>query len=207
MSEVTSGDIAFGAIVLSIFVPTMMVVGYLIVRFQHARQARAWRPLLAIVQGAVQPIVGGGTEGRMRGRYKGFDLIASMAPLLESSSDASSNEFSVTLLGVPGGRDWQLAYVTSLWPLRKGPDVRIVSPDAGLCERLETAGLIAAIARLNVLPDTPDPPVSYSASRRQLTLQVETGTDWIPSEARFVTMLDTLIEVVALNRAANPPVA
>lgn len=204
MSDVTSGDIAFGAIVLSIFVPTMMVVGYLIVRFQHARQARAWRPLLGIVQGVVQPIVGGGTEGQMRGRYKGFDLVASMTPLM-TSSDASSNEFSVTFLGVAGAQDWELAYVTRLRSLGKGPDVRIASQDAGLSARLEAAGLVAAVQRLGVLPDTPDPPVHYSSSRRQLTLQIETGTDWIPGEAQFVAMLDTLTVVAVMNARVNPP--
>jgi hypothetical protein len=197
-------DFVFGAALVAVFVAFAIVLGYFITRFQQARYARAWKPLLDLVDGAVQPSSGGGADSPMRGTYKGYQIIGSIAPGASKGEDSRYNHFMVGITALPGARDWRLAYVHRLWPLGSASSWRIESKDEALRGRLEAAEVAGIIEQLGILPEAPDPPVSYSATGRSLLIQCDAGPDWIPSREYFVQLLETLIVLAKINAAVNP---
>ena len=200
-------DTVFGALILAAVMPFIFAAGYLIVHFQHWRHARAWKPLLPTVQGTVAPIVGGGAESRLRGRYQGYDIMASMVPKLNSES---FNEFSVAIVGIPGASDWTVTgssrSLRDLWPGAARP-LRVESSDEGLCARLEIEGVVAIAEGLGLTADDPNPPVQYAGRSKSLTIQCTLGDTWVPSEPHFIELLDALVRLVHINNRVNPPAA
>lgn len=198
-------DFVFGALLVALFVVFAVVAGYLITRFQQARYARAWKPLLDVVDGTVQPSTGGGANSPMRGTYKGYHIAGSMAPGASKGEDSRYNHFMLGITALPGARDWKLAYVHRFWPLGSAPTWRIESKDEALGGHLEAAGVARIIEQLGILPEAPDPPVSYSASAGSLLIQCDAGRDWIPSREYFVQLLETLVVLAKINAEVNPP--
>lgn len=73
-------------------------------------------------------------------------------------------------------------------------------------ERLEAAGVAGIIEQLGILPDEPNPPVSYSARGGDLLIQCDVGSgNWVPSKEWFVTLLDTLTVLAKINAEVNAP--
>ena len=201
-------DLTLGVILLVVGLPAIIGLGYVIVRFQHWRHARAWKPLLATVQGRVQPIVGGGAESRMRGRYQGYDIVAGMTPKVSSDE---CNEFSVAIVGVAGASDWTVTgssrSLRDLWPGAASPPLRVESSDEGLRARLEIEGVVSLAEQMGVTSDDPDPPVRYACSSQSLTIQCVLGNTWVPSEGEFIEMLDCLVHLARINNRVNSPLA
>lgn len=193
-------------LLLALFIAGAMILGYLITRFKHARHARAWRPLLEVVQGEVRPWTGGGADCPMRGAYKGFAIVGTIIPEASSGEDSRYNHFMTGISGLKGAADWKLAYVHKLWPLGSAPAWRIESKDEALCARLDAADLAGIIEQLGILPDAPDPPVSFSVQRGVLCIQCDAGSDWVPSKEFFVKLLETLIVLARINAEVNAPV-
>jgi hypothetical protein len=188
---------------LAIFLVFVFALGYLIVRIKQARLARAWRPLLPIVQGRVIPSSGGGADSPMRGTYKGYSVYATMIPDASDGEDSRYNHFAVGLTGLAGREDWKVAYVHHLWPLTSPPTWQLECKDPATLARLQAAGVMKIIEDLVALPDAPDPPLSYAAARGNLLIQTVAGPGWIPTEARFIELLEGLITLARINAEAN----
>jgi hypothetical protein len=191
--------------IFTVFMVFVFALGYAIVKVKQIRYARAWRPLLHVVQGQVMGSSGGGADSPMRGTYKGYQVYGTMVPDASDGEDSRSNHFAVGFTGLPGRADWKLAYVQRLWPLAAPPIWRLESSDAALCARLEAAGVVAIAEGLLALPDAPDPPVSYSQARGNLLLQTVAWPGWVPDEPRFIELLEALIRLARINAEVNVP--
>lgn len=201
----SSGVDPLSVVYAVIFVLFAIALGYVIVRVKQARFARAWRPLLHVVQGRVIRSSGGGADSPMRGTYKGYSVYGTMVPDASDGEDSRSNHFAVGFTGLPGQADWKLAYVQRLWPLAAKPTWRLESKDPALCARLEAAGVVAIAESLLALPDAPEPPVSYTQARGNLLLQTVAWPGWVPDEQRFVDLLEALVGLARINAEVNAP--
>lgn len=203
MSGTASPTVVFDVMVLVVFVAFVIALGFLIVKFRQARYARAWKPLLGVVQGVVLPSTGGGADSRIRGSYKGHDIFAAMAPQASKGEDSRYNHFEVGIIGLQGALDWKIAHVRRLLPSGSTPDRRLETKDEALRSRLEAAGIVRIVEALGIMPDAPDPPASYSMAQGILRIQCDCGPEWIPSEAFFVEMIETLIALARINAECN----
>lgn len=188
--DASRGELGFGIAALVAALPVLVAGAYAVHRVKNARFARAWRPLVPVIEDAAVTGDGGGAATSwLTGRYRGHVVHASMSPDLESATGSThlTNHFAVALQDVPGRHDWSV----------RGADGAVRGADAALEARLRDAGVGAVASRLG------DAEVRYDARARTLTLREEIAARWTPPPARFREELDVLVALATLGREAN----
>ena len=212
--DASPGTVAFGLGVLAVALPLFWAVGRLAARVQHARFARAWAPLVPLVDDGTLHVDTTGSSSSLTGRYRGAGVHATMAlkvtpdwgrrrEVLPNDVGVPRNGFLVALGGVAGGGDWWVTYPDRATRLARalGTDAYAVrADDPALVARLEGAGVVALAARL-----APALWLRYSAAAGTLTLREEVQPRWVPRPERFQAALDVLTTLAALNASVNPP--
>ena len=203
------GDIAFGAVVLVIFLALVAGAGVLLYRFKYARYRRDWAPLVPVISGRVRGDGGGAARSWLRGAYRGHEVEASMAPQAGAVGGVGSvttgiahNAFEIMLGDGPGRHGWRL-----LGP-RPGADTwQLEADDESLRQRLQDSDLIAAVGALGwpsqAVTAVGLPVLRFDPGHRLLHYREDAGPVTVPSAQRFQQELDTLVEVAALNATVN----
>lgn len=209
----TSSDTILGILVLSVFLPSIMAIGYAIYRFKNARMTSAWQPLLVLFEDVQTAGDGGGAAASfLRGRYRGRSFQAIMSPGVEvgHSSDGGGprfNLFELALLDVPGSRNWSVNLhegrtrgTEASWTL--GAD------DPWLATALSDAGALATVAAL-VRPDYTlarhGPVLSYRSRDARLVLHADADDGYAPPAEWVRRALDGLLRLAEINSRLNPP--
>ena len=206
--DASPGTIAFGVAGLAVALPVFWAVGRLVARVRNARFARAWAPLLPLVDGTLG-FDTTGSSSALTGRYRGAGVQATMAPkvppdwglgrtVLGAHVGVHRNGFLLTLRGIAGHSDWWVTYPDRV-PLLGSDAYAVHADDPALVARLERAGVVALAERLE-----PALWIRYSAAAATLTLREDVEPRWVPRPERFQAALDVLTTLAALNAAVNP---
>lgn len=198
MSPATS-DFIFGAVVLAIFLVFVFVLGWLISKFKNARFAKAWVPLLPIINGTITDDGGGAATSWLTGTYQGRRVRASMTPernRYSGESDPKYNHFDVALLDVPGRQDWRVMYKTPVLGFGEY-GWRIQTQDKTLEARLQAAGVLQQVAQLQC------DALEYKTKAQTLTYEQDLTPQWVPTPERFRADLELLILLAQVNEQVN----
>lgn len=198
MSQETS-DFIFGAVVLVIFLIFVFVLGWFLNKFKNARFARAWRPLIPIINGKITEDGGGATTSWLSGTYRGWKVQASMIPHRNQYSGESGhyyNHFDVALLEIPGQHDWSLEYQTPLFGVR-GADWQIETEDPALAARLQNANLVSILAGMG------HPKITYQKRAQMLQYEADITPLEVPPPAMFQRQIEVLIRLAQVNEEVN----
>lgn len=209
-ADASPGTIAFGVGVLAVALPVFWAVGRLAGRVRNARFARAWAPLVPVVDGTLA-FDRTGSSSSLTGRYRGAGVHATMAlgvtsdwgrgrTVIDGDVGPRGNAFLLTLRGVAGRGDWSVIYPDRV-PLLGSDAYAVRADDPALVARLERAGVVALAERLE-----PALWIRYAAAAGTLTLREEVQPRWVPRPERFEAALDVLTALAALNATVNPSV-
>ena len=185
--DVPTEDLIAGSIILAVFLVCVYAAGCALSRVRNQRFARAWAPLVPVINGKITQDGGGAATSWLTGTWSGRQVCATMVPNRNRYSGETGfrfNYFDVTLLDVPGKLDWSL-------------DQQLVSTDDLLRRRLRDAGVATILTRLGTAE------VTYSAKRQTLTIIQESGSKWVPSVDHFRAQLNVLLDLAAVNAALN----
>jgi hypothetical protein len=207
MSQETS-DLILGAVGLVIFLVFVFAAGLLLSKYKNARFAKAWSPLVPLVNGTVTGDGGGAATSWLTGVYRGAQMRASMSPDRNTSSEGGGtkyNYFDVTLLDVPGARDWAVIYDTPILGFGK-KGWRVKAEDAALEEDLLRSGVVEMVARFGV-PHLPAsfglPAVEYRRRERTLRYSADVTPQWAPTPEHFRAQLELLLRLAEVNKEVN----
>lgn len=198
MSQETQ-DILFGVAVLIPFLVLVFALGFIINRFKNRRFARAWAPLVPVINGTITHDGGGATTSWLTGTWQGRRVRASMTPdrnRYSGETGSRYNSYEIAVLDVAGGKDWSIECKTLVLGFGK-EGWHIETPDEALAERLRAAGAIALVERLGM------PTVRYSAREKALLFEEDAGPVWVPAPARFQEELDILLQLAEVNERVN----
>lgn len=176
-------DTLLGIAVLALFVPAVIVLGWVIYRVRDARLQRAWRPLLPLFDGARVGGDGGGAAASfLGGRYRGRRVEATMFPRVAAHDDSDGggpylNLFQLSLPDVAGSADWRVVLPTD-WLGRPVGGWQLESPSAALGDALQRAGVLETLQAL-VPPDATmarhGPALAFRSRESRLVLRCEVG--------------------------------
>lgn len=199
MSQETQ-DILFGIAVLIPFLVLVFAIGFLINKFKNRRFARAWAPLVPMINGTITHDGGGAATSWLTGTWRGRRVSASMTPdrnMYSGESGSRYNSFEIAVLDLAGGQDWSIEHKTPI--LGFGQEGwHIETADRALAERLRAAGAIALVERLGM------PTLRYTARGRTLLFSEDAGPVWVPAPARFQEELEILLQLAEVNERVNP---
>jgi hypothetical protein len=197
--EVATGDIVFGAIILVVLLICALVVGRFISGIKNKRFAKAWAPLVPLINGKVSYDGGGAATSWLSGTYRGKRVQASMIPnrnLYTEESGSRYNYFDVALVDIPGQQDWQISYKTAV--LGIGRTGWQMVPDAPIFEaRLQDANIMATLAHLG------NPTIEYSARGRRLRYSADVTPRWAPPPEKFQAVLEILLQLATIHDEMN----
>lgn len=201
-----------GVLILAVFIPAIIAMGYAIYRFKNARLTRAWRPLLDLFEGAQTAGDGGGAAASfLRGRYRGHQFDAVMYPgvAVYASGDGGEprfNLFELTLKDVHGAHDWKV----QLHESRSRGESATWTLDGSapaLSAALEEAGALALVSAL-VVPDYTlahnGPVLAYRSKSSRLVLRADAHEAYAPSADWVRRALDAMLRLAEINTRTNP---
>lgn len=197
--DVPPGDMLFGSVVLAIFLVFVFLLGMFISRFKNARFAKAWTPLMPMIDGKPVGDGGGAATSWLTGSYRGRRVVASMVPDRNRYSGESGhryNYFEVALLDVPGRQDWKIEYQTAILGFGQ-TGWRVVTQDKALEDRLNASGILATIGNSGAEE------VLYSAREKKLIFAEDVTPRWIPTPERFQQELELLLALGKVNEEVN----
>lgn len=197
-STPSEGVTATGVVAVAVFLVIVFALGFAISRVHRIRHQRAWRPVLALVDGRVEPGVNPNTSV-LRGTYRGHPLVATALPgsPLGPATDETVryNRFVLRLFGLDGAASWQVM------PHRHGWQIQ--TPDPELAARLGAAGLARMAADLRLPHDDPLPGISFDAAGHHVELNADAGPGAVPSPAELEALLAAVLAIAALNSSTN----
>ena len=185
--EVSTQDIVIGAVVLVIVLICAYWVGGLLSRWKNARFARAWAPLVPVINGTITNDGGGAATSWLTGMYAGHQVRASITPDRNRYSEQTGpryNYFDVALLDVQGRQDWSIR------------SKNIVADDV-LEERLRESGIVAMLTSIG------SPEARYNARQQTLQISLEVTSGWAPMPESFQAYLNLLLRLSEINAAVN----
>jgi hypothetical protein len=197
-----SPDMVVGSVGLVLFLVFCFAAGKVLNSFKNARFAKAWSPLVPLINGTVINDGGGAATSWLTGTYQGRKVQASMIPGRNRYSGESGfkyNHFDVELLEVPGGQDWKIVHETK-FPSFGEASWHIETADAALKQRLEASGVIPMLESFG------SPTVEYRRRQGRLSFSEDAGPSWIPTPERFEAELAFLLRRARLNDEVNPAV-
>jgi hypothetical protein len=197
--DIPASDFILGTVGLVLFLIFAFAAGWVLSRFKNARFARAWTPLVPVIQGTVTHDGGGAATSWLTGTYRGRSVRAEMVPdrnLYPGESNARYNYFGITLLDVPGKQDWRVAYQTSFLGMGQA-GWQVTAKDPALQERLRARGVVDAVVQLG------GQTLTYTAREGTLQYGEDAGPAWVPSPERFRQELDALLLLAAVNAEVN----
>jgi hypothetical protein len=197
--EVATGDIVFGAIILVGLLICALMVGRFISGIKNKRFARAWAPLMPLINGKASYDGGGAATSWLTGTYCGKQVQATMIPdrnLYTEQSGSRYNYFDVALLDIDGQRDWQISYKTAV--LGMGHTGWHLVPEDTLFEaRLQNANIMAVLTQLG------NPTIEYSARGRRLRYSADVTPRWVPTPEKFQAALEILLQLATIHNEMN----
>lgn len=195
--DVSTSDIVFGAIVLAGFLVVAYVIGKTTSAFTNRKFARAWEPLVPIVNGTVSFDSGASASSSLYGQYNGHRVHANMVPQrnkYEHSPGERFNYFDVGLKDIPGAHDWTIRHNQKV--LGMGYDGwRVHSLDAAEQQRVESWGLTSVLAMLGA------PQLEFDAATQTLMISNDITPNLVVTAADFKDLLDLLVRVARLQAA------
>lgn len=194
-----------GIVGLIIFLIFVFGAGWLMSKFKDARYAKAWTPLIPIIQGSVSGDGGAASSSWLTGAYQGRTVRATMSPKRNRYSSSTGhyyNYFDITVGGIPGRHNWQLKYNTTFLGFGS-TGWELVADDPALQARLQARGVIDLVERLGATPIQTLPTLDYKARNGALIFREEVA-GWIPAPDRFKDQLDTLLLLAQINAEVNP---
>jgi hypothetical protein len=149
--ETNTSDIIFGAVVLAVVLVLAIAAGKLLNKFKNSRFAKAWQPLIPILNGTIINDNGGGASSYLAGTYKGRIVQAGMVPNRNRYSGDNSgqryNYFEIALQQVNGVADWKVSYKHQLLGIGK-KGWHLESLDKQLEDQLNNAGVVDLVSTL-----------------------------------------------------------
>ena len=200
--DVSPGDMIYGATVLAVALPVLYGIGRIVGRVKNGRFERAWRPLLATIDGAevVADRGGGAASSWLTGTYRGAAVFAHMTPDVRHGGQIHTvgleNRWEAGVRDLPGARDWSVRWSDSVLGIgTTGWTVR--ADDAALAAGLERAGVREIAAPLG------RGTIEYRARPATLVLHQDIRPLRVPAPARFRQELDVLLELAAVVAPLN----
>jgi hypothetical protein len=191
--EVSTQDIVFGAVVLVIVLFCAYWVGGLLSRWKNARFARAWAPLVPVINGTITNDGAGAATSWLTGMYAGRQVRASLTPDRNRYSGETGpryNYFDVALLDVQGKQDWSIRFQNN--------EGHPAAADDALEERLRQAGIVAMLTSIG------SPEARYNAGERSLQISLEVTSGWAPMPESFQVYLNHMLQLAEINATVNP---
>lgn len=209
----TSNDTVLGLLALGVFIPAVILLGYLIYRFKNARLMRAWQPLLGLFEQArISGDGGGAAASWLSGRHGGRAFRATMYPgvAVDQSSEGGGprfNLFELVLLEVPGAVDWCVKLhegrsreAASSWSLE--------ADAPGTAAALQAAGVVDAVAARVVADYTlarNGPVLAFRRKSAELVLRADAREGFAPPAEWVQEALGLLLRVAEINARVNAP--
>lgn len=198
-----TSDIIFGAVVLVIILVLAYMAGRVTTNFKNKRFARAWSPLLSIVNGTVVDDYGAAASSYLTGTYKGWALQACSVPNMNESNRLTGesthhkyNYFDISLKNISGKSDWEVEYTRSLMGFGKA-EWDISSADKELEERLRKNNLVEIILAGR------GHEVRFTKAQKTLVYVEDITPRWTPEPAAFTNTLEIMMRLVKLNDQIN----
>lgn len=192
-------DTLLGAIILGIALPLLYLLAQGAAKVADASTARLLAPL-------APPIAGKLEQTRIRGRYRGHQLMVTFFPDQSVGTGESAtriNAFIIEVLHVSGQQDWHLQFYVTGW-LGQGPKELIIhAQDQALGERLRQSDVLQAVSGVSAPTDS-YVTVGYEARRQRLTYTDDVSPGKVPSLQHYAKQLALLDHLVAVNAIVNP---
>lgn len=206
-------DMLFGAIGLIIFLAVVFAAGFVFYKFQNARMAGKWGPLVGLVNGKVVGDGGGGATSWLMGTYKGRKVQAATTPNRNvysstgdmDSSNARYNDFEVALADERGRHDWNITYDRKF--LGMGQEGwRVQSADPSVQSALDAAGVVSLVAPFGIPTSHISLPViEFNRREELLRYRYDAGSSWTPPPQVFMEHLEMLLRLADVNTRVNTP--
>lgn len=192
--DVSTSEIIFGSVVLAGFLGVAYVIGRTLSAITNRKYAKAWAPLVPLVQGTVVFDQGAAASSSLHGSYKGHVVHAHMVPQrnkYQHSNTGRYNYFSITLKDVPGAHDWRIYHDTKVFGLgRDGWQVTCRENDA-LRAKLEASGISGVLAMLGT------PQLEFDKDRHTLEFSNDITPNLVLTPTDFTDVLELLIRLKA----------
>ena len=199
-APVPTSDVLSGGLIILGFLFVAYWIGKLLGRANNTRFAKAWKPLMAIIDGTIVYDGAGSDTSWLTGTYQGYKVRASMSPgsnkyTMSHNSYDRYNSFNVQLLDQPGKQDWKIHNGTqALGVSRQGWAIQ--APFA-LQEQLNREGVMDHIKPMG------NPVLSYREQPQALQLSDDVTPQWAPNPERFKQQLDLLVYLAKVNQQVN----
>lgn len=196
-SSSSQGVDTVGVVAVAVFLGIVAALAYAIAKVHTVRHRMAWRPVLGVVDGRLEPGNSPNTSV-MRGTWRGLPVVATALPgsgLGPGEDPTRYNRFIIRLFDLSGDGDWRVV------PGRQGWQVEAADP--ALAVRLTTAGLARIATDLGLPPDNPLPAISFDAAGRHLELNADAGRSIVPTKAQLVALLDAMTTIAGINASVN----
>jgi len=197
-SSSSDGVDLVGVLAVAAFLAIVAALAFAIAKIHTIRHRMAWRPLLELVDGKVEP-GSSPNSSVMRGTWRGLPLVATAIPgsaLGPGEDPARYNRVVLRLFDLSGAGDWRVT------PGRQGWQVDAADP--ALAARLAAAGVARLAGDLALPQDNPLPAISFDAAGRHLELNADAGRGIVPPPAQLTTLLDAMTTIAGINAAVNP---
>jgi hypothetical protein len=191
--DVPASDIIVGAVALVGFLGVAYVIGRTKSAFTNRTYARAWAPLVPVVNGTIVYDQSTAVSSSLHGQYKGHAVHAQMEPQRNRYHDSSTgryNAFEVTLHDVAGAHDWRVYHDTKIFGIGRD-GWQIDTDDAALASRLEASGITAVLAMLGT------PTLKFDASAHTLLFSNDITPNLVLTVGDFVDVLELLLRMKA----------
>jgi len=194
-------ETVLGVLILIVVTPVLYFVGRAAGIIGDAWSARLLAPLAPAIGGTVDQ-----SGPCVRGRYQGRDVRVSFTTqqsVGSGDSAGSINAFYIEVTELSGRQDWRLKfhYQGLFGPSQK--ELYIEVKDEALGQRLEHAGVLAAVAAVSA-PTECYVTVQYEARRKVLTFTDDVSPRRIPSHEQFAAQLLLVARLAEINEQVNP---
>lgn len=193
-------DILQGAAIL---VPALVLIffaGKVLYAFKSNQHARAWSPLIGMLENGVVTNDGGGASTSwLTGIYRQHSIQAAATPNrsgYHSSEGTRYNQFQLALQNVKGAQNWSVVFERSAFGM--GTDgLEIRADDTGLEQRLRDADVLALAREAKCLT------IRFDAQSSMLSLDRDITPLWTPTPMQFQQDLEWLLRLAHLNTQVN----
>lgn len=196
-SSSSQGVDTVGVVAVAAFLAIVATLAFAIAKIHTVRHRMAWRPLLGVVDGKVEP-GSSPNSSVMRGTWRGLPLVATALPgsgLGPGEDPPRYNRVVLRLFDLSGAGDWRVAMGRQGW--------QVEAADPALAARLTAAGLARMATDLSLPPDNPLPAISFDTTGRHLELNADAGRGIVPPPAQLTTLLDAMTTIAGINSAVN----
>ncbi|MCF0075674.1 hypothetical protein LZD49_34700 [Dyadobacter sp. CY261] len=192
-------DTQLGAIILVIVLPLLYLLARVAAKIAEASTARLLAPLAPPIEGKIE-------KTRIRGRYRGRDILVSFSPDQSVGTGESAtriNAFIIEALHVAGRQDWHLQFYITGW-LGQGPKKLIIhAQDQALQERLRQSDVLQTVSEVSA-PTQSYVTIRYQARSQRLTYTDDVSPEKVPSLEHYALQLALVDHLVAINTSVNP---